>query len=936
MRLPMPPTALSSPRRLKSTPKALFQFWRWLSSPDVSQLLPTQNPSPSSESMFGLGPRKRVEQNDPEREDFVGSSSQPQTLESSQNAEQVNYFSKAWADQRTIRERRGPVFGERQQPTKKVPSIFRTEPGLSVDLPMRNAPRPEGQDRAWMYASDMPSSTQERFVIASYNILASTYARQFKGYLYAHVPSQALNWNNRKRQIIFELGLCSPDIICLQEVDRFSDLKADLGMKGYDALYKVRTGGAPDGCAICWRRDRFRLLHEESIEFSGLEMRDNVAQLCVLQLTVPGTQNDGSISGSRVAGHGESSILVVGNINVLFNPKRGDIKLGQCRTFLEQAHIMSSSWNGAPVVIGGCFNITPSSALYDFLAKSELDVSGMDRRYLSGQTTSAARSAATNSSFNGATKSGDAIENMPPFSTSSLGIEVSENKHNIENFKETLQLSMKARFASKQKKYATEFASAATEALDVCNRESLDGKKTFSQGNQCSSTVNRWSKEQIIDEQELVKKDQGDDAFLSRTIKFLEGSLGSPISRQKGSQNESLTSEIVQEDEVDSGVSSSIVGSSVGVNFGIKTGIVQAGTCSASHKTFHDSQENPLKSDLFLSPAAEVGVEGSAETRVESSKQGAVMGSVQAALSEILEATQESPTHSGKSCIKKNANSVAEYLLSVGVGNTNANYEGGSEKPDPSLPKHPSHHMDHQLTRSAIKINGNSLEANLDTGSTEGHSVDAEEQTRKFELSHANPISLGTSEEVSSASELISPSIFTSPGSREVNNVVSPKRLHSIQSDSTPSSCKNFVLGMPENISEVKRDNDTDNEEEHQWDLEELKTATGDPDCTIVCHKLNLHSVYSEIPGRTGTRDAKGEPLVTRYQTKFRGCVDYIWRTDGLKPVKVLDTVPLDSLRLNRGFPSEALGSDHLVMACELAFSPSKTELGNNKLEPGT
>ena len=35
----------------------------------------------------------------------------------------------------------------------------------------------------------------------------------------------------------------------------------------------------------------------------------------------------------------------------------------QCRAFLEQVHNMSSVWQGAPVVIGGDFNSTPSVGL---------------------------------------------------------------------------------------------------------------------------------------------------------------------------------------------------------------------------------------------------------------------------------------------------------------------------------------------------------------------------------------------------------------------------------------------------------------------------------------------------------------------------------------------------------------------------------------------
>uniref|UniRef100_A0A0E0PW51 Endonuclease/exonuclease/phosphatase domain-containing protein n=1 Tax=Oryza rufipogon TaxID=4529 RepID=A0A0E0PW51_ORYRU len=51
--------------------------------------------------------------------------------------------------------------------------------------------------------------------------------------------------------------------------------------------------------------------------------------------------------------------LVVGNIHVLFNPKRGDVKLGQIRMLLEKANALAEKWGGIPIVLAGDFNSTP-------------------------------------------------------------------------------------------------------------------------------------------------------------------------------------------------------------------------------------------------------------------------------------------------------------------------------------------------------------------------------------------------------------------------------------------------------------------------------------------------------------------------------------------------------------------------------------------------
>ncbi|KAL3696710.1 hypothetical protein R1sor_010786 [Riccia sorocarpa] len=106
------------------------------------------------------------------------------------------------------------------------------------------------------------------------------------------------------------------------------------------------------------------------------------------------------------------------------------------------------------------------------------------------------------------------------------------------------------------------------------------------------------------------------------------------------------------------------------------------------------------------------------------------------------------------------------------------------------------------------------------------------------------------------------------------------------------------------------------------WTPEEIVAATGTVDETVVRHKLNLRSAYTEIGGEGGCRDPLGEPLVTTYHKKFMGTVDYIWHTEGLDTVRVLDTLPVNVLERCQGLPSRKWGSDHLALACELAFHP--------------
>nr|XP_043609204.1 carbon catabolite repressor protein 4 homolog 6 isoform X2 [Erigeron canadensis] len=235
--------------------------------------------------------------------------------------------------------------------------------------------------RNWEHAKPGPPPACEKFRVVSYNILADYLAIKHRTKLYSHIPPYILDWEFRKRNILFELGLWSPDVLCFQEVDRFRDFEQELNIRGYTGLWKMRTGEPVDGCAIFWRSSRFKLLHEEAIEFNKFGLRDNVAQICVLE-----SLNEKSSMGSfPPACSDRRNKVVVCNIHVLYNPKRGEIKLGQVRLLLDRAYATSKLWDDAPVVLCGDFNSTPKSSLYNFIAGQKLIVSELPRDKISGQ-----------------------------------------------------------------------------------------------------------------------------------------------------------------------------------------------------------------------------------------------------------------------------------------------------------------------------------------------------------------------------------------------------------------------------------------------------------------------------------------------------------------------------------------------------------------------
>nr|GME03709.1 carbon catabolite repressor protein 4 homolog 6-like isoform X1 [Ipomoea batatas] len=236
--------------------------------------------------------------------------------------------------------------------------------------------------RVWEHAKPEPPPHYDRFTVLSYNILADCHATDHWRRLYFHIPRHILDWEWRKRSIIFELGLWSADILCLQEVDRFKDLEAELQLRGYSGIWKMRTGVAVDGCAIFWRGSRFKLLHEDSIEFKNHGLRDNVAQICVFEFL---DQRNGDASAASSTSSSNTNKVVICNIHVLFNPRRGEMKLGQIRLLLDRADYFSKLWDGAPIVICGDFNSTPKSPLYNFIAEQKLNILEVPRDKVSGQ-----------------------------------------------------------------------------------------------------------------------------------------------------------------------------------------------------------------------------------------------------------------------------------------------------------------------------------------------------------------------------------------------------------------------------------------------------------------------------------------------------------------------------------------------------------------------
>ncbi|TRY98107.1 hypothetical protein DNTS_028469 [Danionella cerebrum] len=216
------------------------------------------------------------------------------------------------------------------------------------------------------------------FSLMSYNILSQDLLHK-NAYLYRHCHPPVLEWEHRFQNIIKEMKLHSADIMCLQEVDKDSydeQIKPALESLGYQCEFKRRTGLKSDGCAVVFKRARFSLVSCHPVEYfrQGIPLldRDNVGLIVLL---------------SPIDPQSSFSNICVANTHLLFNPRRGDIKLAQLALLLAEISRVAQLPDGSicPVLLCGDFNSVPWSPLYRFIKDRRLDYEGMPLVEVSGQ-----------------------------------------------------------------------------------------------------------------------------------------------------------------------------------------------------------------------------------------------------------------------------------------------------------------------------------------------------------------------------------------------------------------------------------------------------------------------------------------------------------------------------------------------------------------------
>lgn len=223
----------------------------------------------------------------------------------------------------------------------------------------------------------VPGAPDATLRLVSYNILAESLALRHSQ-LYEHLTHKDLRWDARSGQLIAQLSATRADFFCLQEVDNFCQLRQSMAPLGYKGEFKKRTSPSnEDGCAILWNSSRYRLLRSFPIEFNRAHSSrmnfDNVA-----------------LGGLFASLQDPNLIVCVVSTHFLFDPQRGDLKMGQAQYLLsivedvvEEARLQYAA-SEIPILIAGDMNSTPYSGIWELFRSGRIS---LDMKNLSGWRT---------------------------------------------------------------------------------------------------------------------------------------------------------------------------------------------------------------------------------------------------------------------------------------------------------------------------------------------------------------------------------------------------------------------------------------------------------------------------------------------------------------------------------------------------------------------
>ena len=183
---------------------------------------------------------------------------------------------------------------------------------------------------------------------------------------FAQCPIEALKWEERKCLILEEILAYQPDILCLQEVDHYFDtfqpLLSRLGYQGtffpkpWSPCLDVEHNNGPDGCALFFLQNRFKLVNSANIRLTAMTLKTNqVAIAQTLECKESSRQLCIAVTHLKARTGWER-----------FRSAQGCDLLQNLQTITQGAKI--------PLIVCGDFNAEPTEEVYKHFASSSLNL----------------------------------------------------------------------------------------------------------------------------------------------------------------------------------------------------------------------------------------------------------------------------------------------------------------------------------------------------------------------------------------------------------------------------------------------------------------------------------------------------------------------------------------------------------------------------------
>lgn len=201
-------------------------------------------------------------------------------------------------------------------------------------------------------------------------------------------PPEALKWENRKEKLLEEILRSGADIVCLEEVDHFSDFfLPKLRENGFEGFFKpkkhspcleVEGNNGPDGCALFYNTEVFSFLEKREIMLRNNEKEPNHGAILVrLGLKKTEAESEPVAKKNKLDTDHESSDkdpgdfpktqLCVAVTHLKAKADAVDKRLAQGSHLYSE---MKEFSGGLPAIICGDFNAQHSEPVYEYYEKT--------------------------------------------------------------------------------------------------------------------------------------------------------------------------------------------------------------------------------------------------------------------------------------------------------------------------------------------------------------------------------------------------------------------------------------------------------------------------------------------------------------------------------------------------------------------------------------